>query len=145
MAPEVYKKRGYRTQGLISWMSLLSFDATVWRSTSLHTMIYSTLMCLKKRTWQRQQSISHFRLEVTYFCILIYFFGGEENHPQTWQRVSTNDIRSKWRVSCRVDPVRICGLDFVRGFVGISSGGWSQLCRSLEVFADHHGHDRSWV
>lgn len=37
---DLSNQMSYRTQGLISWMSLLSFDATVWRSTSLHTMIY---------------------------------------------------------------------------------------------------------
>lgn len=37
---DLSNQMSYRTQGLISWMSLLCFDATVWRSTSLHTMIY---------------------------------------------------------------------------------------------------------
>lgn len=40
---DLTNQMSYRSQGLISWMSLLSLDATVWRSTALMTMVYRFL------------------------------------------------------------------------------------------------------
>lgn len=36
---DLSNQMSYRTQGLVSWMTLLCFEKTVWRSKALHTMI----------------------------------------------------------------------------------------------------------